>query len=623
MKTHSRITFRQAIFAVIFLAAFLLLTVFLFTYRREEQLFTRVSSQLFHDEMTANTLNMHYTIAYPANFGIYNYDAVLPCYSGKDRLASQAQTENYLALLHNLSQQKLSAENRYTHNLLVNSLDASLALSAYPYYEEPLSPSSGMQSQLPILLAEYTFREKQDVEDYLAILDQTDEYFASLLVFEQEKAAAGLLQPVVSLEQVCSQCHTILTLEELDSGTHFLQTTFTERLQGLYDKELITLEEAKQYQAQNNRLLRTVMLPAYEQLADGLLVLEDTSIPLAGLASKPEGAAYYELLLRSQTGSSRSVEQIKELLSQSFTTEYDALKQLLLEDSTLTDSSCMEELETAFPLRNASQILGDLQQRMEQDFPLSDDTAVAVKTVSPNLQDYCAPAFYLTPPLDDVTSNVIYINEKNTPGALDLYTTLAHEGYPGHLYQSVYSNQALVDSATAPVREILWYGGYLEGWALYVEFISFDYASNVMEEQGNSRFAKAVQLEKHNRNVQLCLYSLLDIMIHYDNASFEQVSKVLTSFGITSEGSQSAIYQYIVEEPANYLKYYLGYLEILELKKHAQELWGEAYSDYAFHTFFLECGPSDFATLNSWLETAELPTSPEKNHLNSSVLSQE
>ena len=105
--------------------------------------------------------------------------------------------------------------------------------------------------------------------------------------------------------------------------------------------------------------------------------------------------------------------------------------------------------------------------------------------------------------------------------------------------------------------------------------------------------------------MQLCLYSLLDIMIHYENASYNQVHKMLSSFGITSPVSTAAIYKYIVEEPTNYLKYYLGYLEILNLRDEAHTLWGDAYQTYDFHKFLLDYGPADFATLKEQLHALE------------------
>ena len=161
--------------------------------------------------------------------------------------------------------------------------------------------------------------------------------------------------------------------------------------------------------------------------------------------------------------------------------------------------------------------------------------------------------------------------------------------------------------AITNVRELLWYGGYLEGWALYVEFISYDYAARMYSDRGVEELANAVSLTKHNRNLLLGLYSLLDIMIHYENADREQVAALLSGFGITNEESISAIYQYIVEEPTNYLKYYLGYLEILALKEQAQKLWGDSYTDLAFHTYLLQSGPADFTLLEKALRSWPLP----------------
>lgn len=607
MRSHTRLTSRQALLTASLLAVFTALILLLFSYGRDERIFTQITDDLFRSEMTSNTLNMHYTLAFPEDFGIQEYEAILPCYSFDDDMAALTQTENLLKRLKNLNETRLSDHNRYTLSLLKKTLENSLALGSYPYYEEPLSPSSGMQSQLPILLAEYTFRSVRDVEDYLDILDQTDEYFEALLLYEQEKADAGLLMPSVSLLKVVEQCDTILTKDELNAGTHFLQTTFAERLESLIADGVLTAQQSESYQAVNDRLLRTVMLPAYEALGDGLLVLEDPSIPLKGLASQPDGAAYYEQLLISQTGSYRPVSEIKELVITKLYEEYQNIVHILSNTPNLVNVPYDTLLEKDFPYKSAAEMLTDLQKRMSNDFPPLDANeplpSVAVKAVSQNLQDYCAPAFYLTPPLDDTSSNAIYINEKSTPAGLELYTTLAHEGYPGHMYQSVYHNRNTMnssDDSSTHVRELLWYGGYLEGWALYVEFISYDYASELYQETADTMSA-AIQLIKHDRSLQLSLYSLLDIMIHYENASVEQVTELLHNFGITSDTTVAAIYEYIVEEPTNYLKYYLGYLEILTLKEEARELWGENYSDYNFHKFLLDYGPADFTFLHERL----------------------
>lgn len=587
------------------------LTFILFYSGRDNRNFNKLTDTIFKQELTGNTLNLHYTLAYPDDYGISHYNPTLPCYSKEEQLQTAQEIDNYLNNLQNINIDKLNDNNQYVYNLLNRYLQHEKEGNAFPYYGDVLSPSSGMQSELPILLAEYTFRTKQDVDDYLALLDQTDEYFQSLLAYEKEKKDAGLLSADSSLKQVQDQCYTILSGNELDTDTHFLQTTFQERLQILVNQQEITEDESLAYQTQNNRLLKTVMKPAYEALADGLFLLmgDGTSLP-TGLSSMPDGKAYYEWLVKKNTGSDLSIREIKALLYPQFDDTYEALRQLLLSrDNAVEIWSDIVEQDPVL-LFTPDEMLANLQAQMKTDFPplpskgltAASIPGLSVKSVSLSMQDYCAPAFYLTPPLDDIENNVIYINEKSTTGGLSLYTTLAHEGYPGHLYQSVFHQLTIQKQDISPVRQILWYGGYQEGWAVYVEFISYDYAAALAEKQGNSDAAFAYQVEKMNRNMQLCLYAILDVSIHYDGATYEQVDQVLSKLGINNPTATRNIYNYIAEEPGNYLKYYLGYLQILKLKEEAEKLWGNEYSDLRFHTFFLNCGPSDFTTLSESLE---------------------
>ena len=613
MKKRPSLSPRQLLLCAAILLLFTALILFLFGHKKDEKQFTNLTHDLFVEQMTSNTLNMHYTLAFPEDFGIYDYKPVLPGYSADEDRSARLAVDNTLSELSKIRPEKLSPEDAYTYDLLMRKLENSQNLNEFTYYQMPLSPSSGMQSQLPILLAEYTFRNRRDVEDYLALLDQMDTYLASLLAFEQEKAAAGMSMSTYSLRQVKNQCDTIVSKNTLEEGNHFLQSTFRERLTPLVQNGSLSAKEAEKYIQQNDRLLRTVVQPAYEALADGLFLLEDGEgvPPLpTGLCSRPSGKEYYQYLLISQTGSYRSVEEVKAMLQENMQTEYKTICTMIQEHPDLA-GQLKTGSYTELPCTDADAMLADLQKRMQRDFPLLPDCEttetssfpqVQVKNVSLDLQEYCAPAFYLTAPLDDTDSNVIYINRKNAPSGLELYTTLAHEGYPGHLYQTVYHNRDFLNREENKVRQLLGYGGYLEGWALYVEFYGYDYATELLQEQGRQEDALCVQLEKHNRSLILCLYSTLDIMIHYDNASREDIAAFLQDFGIHSTTAVNTVYNYIADEPCNYLKYYLGYLEILELKETAQTCWQNEYNDYDFHCFLLDAGPSDFTALSTLLD---------------------
>ncbi|MBS7341411.1 MAG: DUF885 domain-containing protein [Suilimivivens sp.] len=568
--------------------------------------FKSLTKTLFISELSSDTLSLHYTLAYPEDYDL-DGKAVLPCYQpGKEENA--AYLESILERLSEISPRYLSSEDAYTYQLLTRHLTLQLSGSDFAYYGEPLSPSSGMVSGLPILLADYTFRSEKDVEDYLNILDQTDTYFEGLIQYETEKSAQGLFMPDSSAEKIIEQCGSIMDQTALSSGEHFLHTTFQERLVELENEGLITEDQKLHWISENDRLLTTVMKPSYEAVADAFTLLSGSGKNSMGLSHFPKGRAYYEYLFASTTGSSRSISEAKQMLYQDFQQNYAALLSLMGNYPELI--SMNEPFSSDFPFSTPEEMLVDLQSQMKTDFPAFPQfedgfiPSCTVKSVSPAMEKYCSPAYYLTPPMDDMQKNTIYINHRNQPDALTLYTTLAHEGYPGHLYQTVYSQLALSQKAASPVRRILHYGGYVEGWALYVENLSYYYAQNIYQnEPSKAAWCEACRL---NRNIQLCLYSLLDIAIHYEGATPAQVQAILEKIGITNPASVTAIYQYIVEEPTTYPKYYLGFLEFQELKEEAATQWDDKFSLMRFHRFVLEAGPSDFTSLRTRLTASPI-----------------
>ena len=239
--------------------------------------------------------------------------------------------------------------------------------------------------------------------------------------------------------------------------------------------------------SENDRLLTTVMEPAYENVADSFTILSGSGKNNMGLCHFPEGRSYYEYLFATTTGSSRSISEVKQLLYQDFQQNYAALISLIGNYPELIPKD--DELSSDFPLSTPEEMLTDLQEHMKADFPAFPQSegsfipSCTVKRVSQSMEKYCSPAYYLTPPMDDMSHNIIYINHRNQPDALTLYTTLAHEGYPGHLYQTVYSQLAMNQRGASPLRRILHYGGYVEGWALYVENLSYYYARDIHQDE--------------------------------------------------------------------------------------------------------------------------------------------
>lgn len=584
-------------------ALVLVLAVFLlFRFQRDEHLFVSFCQELFATEMQGDTLAMHYHIRHPEDFQIYSYEPTLPVYQAGSELSVPVRLENTLAQMEKIDPEHLSGQNAILYQLLKQSLTLQLSLSRYSYYSDPLSPSGGMQTELPLLLTEYRFDTLRDVEDYLALLEQLDSYLSGLLLYEQEKAAAGKFMAESSAQKLIEQCHTMIDVDQLRQGTHFLQVTFKERTEKLYQEQVLSNEQKSHYDEENDRLLKTVVQPAYETLADGLEVLGNQCQKLAGLSAYPQGCDYYALYFRSQTGSPISPAQWKEVLADEIGRSYQELSALFTAHPEIRDMLNSDSI--FFPLTDAETILEQLAFRMQEDFPLLPvPVTYRVKTVSDCLSPYVAPAYYLTPAIDATTDNVIYLNPRSHPDSLELYTVLAHEGFPGHLYQSVYSTEYLASQNVLPLRHLLGCSGYAEGWALYVEFLSYDYGAQLLRDQGKELDSYCCEALKLNRRLQLALLSLLDISVHNDGADEKQVSTILKNFGL-SNGSR--VYAYLVEEPANYCKYFIGYLEILSLQQEAEALWGKDYSAMRFHQFLLECGSSDFEWIHQNLKAAAL-----------------
>lgn len=206
-----------------------------------------------------------------------------------------------------------------------------------------------------------------------------------------------------------------------------------------------------------------------------------------------------------------------------------------------------------------------------------------MKEVPESLAGFLSPAFYMTPPIDADQQNTIYINPSYSMDRTELVTTMAHEGYPGHLYQNSFENQDAYD----PVRNLFYVGGYTEGWGLYSEFYAYDFLGLGTLEAEALRALSSL-------NYALC--ASLDLSIHGDGWTEAQCTTYLSSFGITDADQIHKLYLNILEEPSNYLKYYLGYLEICSLKESALALSSDI-TLYDFHKWFLETGPAPFFIL--------------------------
>jgi len=75
-------------------------------------------------------------------------------------------------------------------------------------------------------------------------------------------------------------------------------------------------------------------------------------------------------------------------------------------------------------------------------------------------------------------------------------------------------------------------------------------------------------------------------------------------------------------DPGNYLKYYIGYIEFLELKKYVIQEWNEKFKEKTFHKAVLDIGPAPFDIIKKWLEKGYPNLSPTIHSLQALPVSQ-
>lgn len=534
--------------------------------------FSEFCTTLFREEMKSNTMNLHFTLKDPKAAGIDSYEITLGSLSGDSPHNQARQLKKLSEELKKYSHRSLKGKDRLTCRLLSDYISRQQNLAAYPYYDEPLTPSGGVTSQLPVLLAEYTFRNTRDIKDYLGLLSQMDTYFLGILDYEQKKADAGLFMSDEACLKVIEGCEVFT--EHPDDN--FLIDTFSNRLNAM---DGLTDTQKNAYLKQHSKVLSDHVIPAYSQMIKGLTMLLGRGHNNWGLCNFPEGKAYYEAVVSADTGCDDSVEDLFSQIAKARREDLTFCQNLLGKNPKLASQSPKPDAA----LKEENAMISRLQKEILTDFPAPPQTDVEICHVDPALSEYLAPAFYITAPIDDISHNRIYINDAKNDTDIYYFTTLAHEGYPGHLYQTICTS-----SYGAPeVLSLLNYPGYTEGWATYTEMQSFYYAGLDPD---------LASLLQHNQAATLSLYATADIGIHYFGWEKEKNAAFWSEYGVDDTATVKRITDLILEEPGNYLKYYVGYLKFRQMREQLA-LENKSFSVSAFHEAILRTGPSPFSVL--------------------------
>ncbi|MBQ4283733.1 MAG: DUF885 domain-containing protein [Lachnospira sp.] len=547
----------------------------------DDSSFNEFIDELFRDTVTTDTITLHSFVQNPANYGITDYDITLGRYNLED-LDGTADITECINKLQSFDRESLSEQQQITYDQLLKYLQNELEFCDLYWFSTSLSPTIGLQVQLPIVYAEYSLNEEKDVKEYIKLLEDTDEFFKNVIDYETLRSKNGYFMEDCYVDDIVKQCEEFIN--SADDG--YLISTFDTRVDALTG---LSDEAKKTYKEQNKNAVKDHVIKGYQILVDGLKKLKGTNEYKGGLCNYPNGKKFFEYLIDDHMGWNKSVDDYDKLLDKHISKNMLAMQGLMLNDSTLLDK--FDSFK--FSITDPNAMLEDLKKRITVDFPASPTVNYSVKEITKALQDYASPAMYFIPQIDNFKENSIYINPAHSDNST-LYTTMAHEGYPGHLYQTTY----FMNSNPDLIRTLIKPGGYVEGWATYVELMSYGYA--------DSGSAELNTLMALNQAVILCMYAKVDIGVNYHNWSADDVYNYIAGYGFADREIAQEMYDAMVTEPANYCQYVLGFLGFCELKNSAQTKLGDKFVLKDFHQYILDMGPVQFdilfERLDAWVE---------------------
>lgn len=549
-----------------------------------EEQFQEMIHNLFYDTVTSSGLTMHSMLTDPEAYGITEYPETLGDYSIQALQDNYAELrEDYEKLL-SIDRSALSPELQTDYDILLEYMETEQEGEKFLLYDHPFSAISGVQVELPIVLAEYSFRTPEDAEHYLALLSSIDEYYDQLLKYVQAQKEAGIFLSDQTISDVLDSCQSYLDAPE----TGMMAETFLSRLDSLTE---LSQEDREALISRNEEILKNDFTAAYVTLTEGLEDMKGHAESPSGASSLPNGTEYYEYLLKSSTYTSyRNPKALKDAIAGRMLDELDHAQELMSQDPELIH----DLYQFDFSIQDPEDALTDLQTKLLTDFPEVPAYAYEVRTLPEALEPYTSPAFYLSPPIDTQNENFIYINQSSVAARNDIYTVMAHEGYPGHLYQCNYFNTV----NHSLLRSLMSFSCYVEGWATYVQYLAYQWDDQIRPE--------LAELLAINESAYLALYALVDYQVNYEGMTVEELGEFLNElFRISNPEAADSLYQIVCEDPANYMKYYVGYLEISEMREKAEEVLGNDFDAKAFHTFLLDFGPAPFSLIwehfDEWL----------------------
>lgn len=559
-----------------------ILVLFLFAgcqTKSESEKFDAFIQQEFVDFMESDYVAAHIYMENPKDFGV-DASKITPNLGA--RISQQMMddgrkaTTEKLEKLKAFDRLKLTEDQQDTYDIYMYMLSVNDQINdeKFDYYQQLFESMTGIHYQLPVIFSDWTLRNEQDVKDLIAIVNDVKPYIASIIDYTKEQEKRGLL--MVDIDEVISYCQKVLDKGEESS----VLTAMNESIDALG----LDAAAATSYKDQLKDAFVNSFIPAYSDIIEAMNTFKSGTNNEEGYAKFQYGKEYYELRLQQNSGSQKSVEEIREMMQNAFKKHLLNLQQVLTEHPDLMETFGVDDPGSGYS--SYTDILDSINSVMFENYPEVSNLSYNIRDINEEISsDSGVAAYFNIPPMDGSGTQQMRVNPNlGDISSISTYYTVAHEGYPGHMYQYAYMYQNLDSPFRKAVADS---SAYTEGWAVYAQYSSLEYLTDLDPAY--------IELFKENELATYCYTVLADIGIHYDGMTYEEFVEFMTPLtGGLDDENMVGFYKQLQANPSAFESYYVGYEEFAALKAEAEEALGNQFNLKAFNETLLKSGNASF-----------------------------
>jgi uncharacterized protein (DUF885 family) len=482
-----------------------------------------------------------------------------------------------------------------SRDILLRDFADDIEATEFKEWEMPVNQMGGIYSEYPQLVAQLSFTTVKDYDDWIARLKAIPNAFDQVTTNMSIGMEDHRVPPKYLLAKALEQVKQFAGQKAEDSPLALPLKKFPAG---------IAAAEQERIKAETLAVIGKQVLPAYMRFAR---FMEVSYVPAGreepGIAALADGAKYYQLLIRRETTTDLTADQIHQIgLDEVKRDEADMLaiaQKLGFQDL----KSFRVSLKTNPKLKAGSAealmaayqgYVTQMQGKLPQLFGRLPKAPLEVIPVPDYLAKNMYPAYYEQGTPDGSRPGHLCVNKYNFADR-NLYAVEAiayHEGIPGHHLQiSIAQEQTDVPT----FRKFESFTAFVEGWALYSERLGKDVGFY------QDPYSDYGRLEA---DVWRAIRLVVDTGVHSEHWTRQQIVDYFHENSNIDETTIQTETDRYIGWPAQALAYKIGQLKILELRDRAKKALGAKFDIKEFHDQVLDAGalPLDVldARINAW-----------------------